>query len=248
MDTLASLALATEPPCDELLKRKPYSKREGLITSQMWKFLISQGIMQIIILGTILFKGTWLFIQAPKSSEFQAQLESLIGTTKQESTILSSSMFSSCSRFSMKSTQENSKLTSITSSSTSSTTNFSSSLLWPPSSSNSPWSSMEENHSKQLSLVSSRTCCACSWALLQSCRVCYSRSSYLATWSFAPKELSSAALSSTGRRCLQRENSKKRIDSSWFVLINVSYISKYVVINQMFFSSMDYSPLSSLLF
>lgn len=57
MDTLASLALATEPPSDELLKRKPYSKREGLITAQMWKFIISQGLVQIAILGTILFKG-----------------------------------------------------------------------------------------------------------------------------------------------------------------------------------------------
>ena len=57
MDTLASLALATEPPTDELLKRKPYSKRESLITSQMWKFIICQGIMQILILGVILFRG-----------------------------------------------------------------------------------------------------------------------------------------------------------------------------------------------
>ena len=57
MDTLASLALATEPPSDELLKRKPITKREGLITNQMWKFIISQGIVQIAILGTILFKG-----------------------------------------------------------------------------------------------------------------------------------------------------------------------------------------------
>jgi P-type Ca2+ transporter type 2B len=58
MDTLASLALATEPPSDELLKRKPYSKRESLITSQMWKFIIFQGLWQIVILGVILFKGT----------------------------------------------------------------------------------------------------------------------------------------------------------------------------------------------
>ena len=57
MDTLASLALATEPPSDELLKRKPYSKREGLITNQMWKFIISQGLAQIGILGVLLFKG-----------------------------------------------------------------------------------------------------------------------------------------------------------------------------------------------
>ncbi len=62
MDTLASLALATEPPTDELLKRKPYSKREGLITNQMWKFIISQGVLQIAILGTILFKGIIQFI------------------------------------------------------------------------------------------------------------------------------------------------------------------------------------------
>lgn len=33
MDTLAALALATEPPNDELLKRKPYSRFEGLITT-----------------------------------------------------------------------------------------------------------------------------------------------------------------------------------------------------------------------
>lgn len=75
MDTLASLALATEPPSDQLLKRKPYSKREGLITAQMWKFLISQGIVQIIILGTILFKGTLSFIQVLKFSVSPVQLE-----------------------------------------------------------------------------------------------------------------------------------------------------------------------------
>ncbi len=62
MDTLASLALATEPPSDELLKRKPYSRYEGLITATMWRNIISQGIWQIIILGTILFKGNFYFI------------------------------------------------------------------------------------------------------------------------------------------------------------------------------------------
>lgn len=57
MDTLASLALATEPPSDELLQRKPYSRNESLITANMWKNIISQGLVQIAILGTILFKG-----------------------------------------------------------------------------------------------------------------------------------------------------------------------------------------------
>lgn len=62
MDTLASLALATEPPSDELLKRKPYSRHESLITANMWKNIIAQGCMQILILGTILFKGTYFFL------------------------------------------------------------------------------------------------------------------------------------------------------------------------------------------
>ena len=68
MDTLASLALATEPPTDDLLKRKPYSKRESLITNQMWKFIICQGTLQIIILGVILFKGKCIVMQVPSCS------------------------------------------------------------------------------------------------------------------------------------------------------------------------------------
>lgn len=61
MDTLASLALATEPPTDELLTRKPYSKFESLITADMWKNIISQGLLQIVVLGAILFKGPQIF-------------------------------------------------------------------------------------------------------------------------------------------------------------------------------------------
>lgn len=61
MDTLAALALATEPPTDELLHRKPYSRFEGLITAEMWKKIITQGTLQVIILGTILFKGMHIF-------------------------------------------------------------------------------------------------------------------------------------------------------------------------------------------
>ena len=63
MDTLASLALATEPPSDELLKRQPYSRHESLITANMWKNIIAQGCFQIFILGMILFKGTFLINQ-----------------------------------------------------------------------------------------------------------------------------------------------------------------------------------------
>ena len=59
MDTLAALALATEPPSEELLKRKPINRYESLITANMWKNIICQGLLQIFILGVILFKGTF---------------------------------------------------------------------------------------------------------------------------------------------------------------------------------------------
>lgn len=44
MDTLGSLALSTEPPKDELLKRKPYSRREYMITPVMWRNIIGHAI------------------------------------------------------------------------------------------------------------------------------------------------------------------------------------------------------------
>jgi magnesium-transporting ATPase (P-type) len=37
MDTFAALALATEPPQDEILNRKPYNKKSSIITSSMWR-------------------------------------------------------------------------------------------------------------------------------------------------------------------------------------------------------------------
>lgn len=61
MDTLAALALATEPPSDELLYRMPYSRNEKMITPQMWRCIVFQALFQIIILCIVLFKGPSLF-------------------------------------------------------------------------------------------------------------------------------------------------------------------------------------------
>lgn len=41
MDTLASLALAIEPPKKELLERKPYKKSEDIISKTMLKNIIA---------------------------------------------------------------------------------------------------------------------------------------------------------------------------------------------------------------
>jgi hypothetical protein len=41
MDTLGSLALATESPSDKILNRKPYSRDDHIITPLMWRNILS---------------------------------------------------------------------------------------------------------------------------------------------------------------------------------------------------------------
>jgi len=57
MDTFAALALATEPPTEDILKRKPYSRNEDIVTTTMWRNIFGQGIFQIIVLFTLLVTG-----------------------------------------------------------------------------------------------------------------------------------------------------------------------------------------------
>ncbi len=42
MDSLASLALATEPPVDAQLQRPPVNRKESIITPRMWYNMIGQ--------------------------------------------------------------------------------------------------------------------------------------------------------------------------------------------------------------
>jgi Ca2+ transporting ATPase len=55
MDTLASLALATEPPTEELLDRLPHSRDEYIINKNMFKHIIGQAIFQITIMMVLTF-------------------------------------------------------------------------------------------------------------------------------------------------------------------------------------------------
>jgi len=61
MDTLASLALATEPPTEELLERKPYGRTKPLISRTMMKNIIGHAIYQLIVIFVLLFCGPSLF-------------------------------------------------------------------------------------------------------------------------------------------------------------------------------------------
>ncbi len=44
MDTCAALALATEPPTDSLLERKPYSRNDLIVPPIMWRNIVGQAL------------------------------------------------------------------------------------------------------------------------------------------------------------------------------------------------------------
>ncbi|XP_039760894.1 plasma membrane calcium-transporting ATPase 2 isoform X4 [Pararge aegeria] len=57
MDTLASLALATEMPTPDLLLRKPYGRTKPLISRTMMKNILGQAVYQLFIIFSLLFVG-----------------------------------------------------------------------------------------------------------------------------------------------------------------------------------------------
>ncbi|CAF2413402.1 unnamed protein product [Rotaria sp. Silwood2] len=59
MDTLASLALATEPPTEALLKRKPYGRTKTIISPLMLRNILGQSLYQLVIMFIILYAGQY---------------------------------------------------------------------------------------------------------------------------------------------------------------------------------------------
>jgi len=57
MDTLASLALATELPSEELLNRRPYGRTKPLISRLMLQNIAGHAVYQLAVIFTILFAG-----------------------------------------------------------------------------------------------------------------------------------------------------------------------------------------------
>ncbi|CAH0562668.1 unnamed protein product [Brassicogethes aeneus] len=57
MDTLASLALATELPTSDLLLRKPYGRTKPLISRTMMKNILGQAVYQLTVIFALLFVG-----------------------------------------------------------------------------------------------------------------------------------------------------------------------------------------------
>lgn len=61
MDSLASLALASEPPTDELLQKPPVNRTDSMFTKHMMANMLGQAFYQIVVVMTLLFAGPTIF-------------------------------------------------------------------------------------------------------------------------------------------------------------------------------------------
>ncbi|KAL2672774.1 hypothetical protein Neosp_013490 [[Neocosmospora] mangrovei] len=78
MDTMAALALATDPPTDAILDRPPQPKSAPLITMNMWKMIIGQSIFQIIVVLVLYFAGGAILNYDTSVESEKLQLDTII--------------------------------------------------------------------------------------------------------------------------------------------------------------------------
>ncbi|GME97426.1 unnamed protein product [Ambrosiozyma monospora] len=82
MDTLAALALATDKPDDDVLNRKPMGRTAPLISTSMWKMILGQSFMQLIVTFTIHFGGDKIFFGSGHVTDHEkAQIDALTFNT-----------------------------------------------------------------------------------------------------------------------------------------------------------------------
>uniref|UniRef100_A0AC35FMI3 Calcium-transporting ATPase n=1 Tax=Panagrolaimus sp. PS1159 TaxID=55785 RepID=A0AC35FMI3_9BILA len=81
MDTLASLALATEPPTEDLLKRKPYGRTSPLISKMMIRNIAGHAIYQLAILFTLIFAGADIFGLETNEADFSTKNDQTLDLT-----------------------------------------------------------------------------------------------------------------------------------------------------------------------
>lgn len=81
MDTLASLALATELPSEELLQRKPYGRTKPLISRTMMKNIFGHALYQLTVVFVLLFAGkmsSWFGFSLDARDMFECRGEKLV--------------------------------------------------------------------------------------------------------------------------------------------------------------------------
>ncbi|XP_021720329.1 calcium-transporting ATPase 9, plasma membrane-type-like isoform X2 [Chenopodium quinoa] len=78
MDTLGALALATEPPTNQLMRRAPVGRREPLVTNVMWRNLIVQALYQVAILLAFNFGSSNFSLLKEGNLEHQNKLKNTL--------------------------------------------------------------------------------------------------------------------------------------------------------------------------
>ncbi|GAP87091.1 putative Ca2+-transporting ATPase [Rosellinia necatrix] len=68
MDTLAALALATDPPQDSIIDRKPERRNAGIISITMWKMIIGQAIYQLAVTFVLYYGAVAIGIAAQEDT------------------------------------------------------------------------------------------------------------------------------------------------------------------------------------
>ena len=62
MDTLGALALATEPPKEELMSLPPVGRRVPFVTAIMWRNIFGQALFQLVVLAILGTGGEYIFL------------------------------------------------------------------------------------------------------------------------------------------------------------------------------------------
>ena len=79
MDTMAALALATDPPTESILDRKPDPKSASLISVTMWKMIIGEAVYQLVI-TLLLYFGSYSILSYQSEREI-GQVPTLVFNT-----------------------------------------------------------------------------------------------------------------------------------------------------------------------
>lgn len=81
MDTFAALALATDPPAHSILDRPPDSRKSSLISVCMWKMILGQAVLQLVITFILHFKGVSLFNVDRDDLDERQRIDALVFNT-----------------------------------------------------------------------------------------------------------------------------------------------------------------------
>lgn len=81
MDTFAALALATDPPTEKILDRKPQPKSAPLVTTNMWKMIIGQAIFQLTVTLILYFAGARILGYDTQDADQMLELDTMVFNT-----------------------------------------------------------------------------------------------------------------------------------------------------------------------